>query len=48
MIKLELLGYSINCATISKIENGQRFVSDAEVVLFAQALEVSYDELLGK
>lgn len=45
MIKLELLNSTITCATISKIENGMRAVSDAEVVLFAKALGVSYDDL---
>lgn len=44
--RLEVLGYSIDRVSISKIESGDRFVADYEVVGLAQALGVSVEWLL--
>jgi len=44
--RLQILGVSIDQSGVSKIESGQRPVSDIEVVAFAKALEVSVAWLL--
>lgn len=44
--RLEVLGYNIDRVSISKIEAGDRFVADYEVVGLAKALGVSVDWLL--
>lgn len=45
-IKLRQLGFSIDRVGVSKIETGLRQIHDYEVVLLAQALEVSVSWLL--
>ncbi len=44
--RLEVLGYNIDRVSISKIESGDRFVADYEVVGLAKALSVSIEWLL--
>jgi len=44
--RLQLLGVVIDQSGLSKIENGQRPVSDIEVVALAKALKVSVEWLL--
>ena len=44
--RLQLLGVMIDQSGVSKIENGQRPVSDIEVVTLAKALNVSVSWLL--
>ena len=44
--RLELLGMKIDQSGVSKIESGQRPVSDVEVVALAKALRVSMAWLL--
>lgn len=44
--RLQLLGMAIDQSGLSKIESGQRPVSDVEVVAFAKALKVSVEWLL--
>lgn len=44
--RLEVLGYNIDRVSISKIESGDRFVADYEVVGLAKALGVSVEWLL--
>lgn len=44
--KLEVLGYYIDRVSISKIESGDRFVADYEIVGLAKALNVSVEWLL--
>jgi len=39
--RLQVLGLTIDQSSLSKIENGQRPVSDTEVVTLAKALKVS-------
>ena len=46
--KLQLAGVVIERDSVSRIENGSRFVADFEVVTMAEVLEVSVDWLLGK
>jgi transcriptional regulator with XRE-family HTH domain len=44
--RLGVMGINIDRVSISKIESGQRFVADFEVVALAQALDVSLEWLL--
>lgn len=44
--RLEVLGYHIDRVSITKIEAGDRFVADYEVVALAKALNVSVEWLL--
>lgn len=46
--RLQLLGVIIDQSGLSKIENGQRPVSDIEVLALAKALKVSVAWLLGE
>lgn len=46
--RLQLLGVTIDQSGLSKLENGQRPVSDVEVVALAKALDVSLPWLFGK
>jgi len=46
--KLQLLGYSIGQKAISRLETGDRVVTDYELLLLAQALGVSPLRLLGQ
>lgn len=45
--RLGVLGYNIDRVSISKIESGDRFVADYEVVGLAKALNVSVEWLLS-
>ena len=44
--KLQLLGLDIDKNAIQRIEAGKRFVTDIELIYFAKALNLSFDELL--
>lgn len=46
--KLQLAGVTLERDTISRMENGDRFVADFEAVTIADALEVPVEWLLGK
>ena len=46
MARLQVLGMVIDQSGLSKIENGQRPVSDIEVIALAKALKVSVAWLL--
>lgn len=46
--KLQLLGWSCDRFTISKIELGTRQVTDKEVLLLAKALNISITQLLNR
>ena len=46
MARLQVLGMMIDQSSLSKIENGQRPVTDKEVVALAKALKVSPMSLL--
>ncbi len=45
--KLQLLGLDIDKNAIQRIEAGKRFVTDIELVYFAEIFRVSFDVLLG-
>lgn len=44
--RMQVMGYQISRSDISKLENGKRFISDFEVVGFANALKVDILDLL--
>ncbi len=46
-VKLQLMGLEFDRITVSRIENGLRFVPDYEVKLLADALEVSFNDLFA-
>jgi transcriptional regulator with XRE-family HTH domain len=46
--KLQLMGWNIDRFGISKIERGERQVTDKELLLLAKALDVSAAWLLGE
>lgn len=46
--KLQLYGLDLDKNAIQRIECGKRFVTDIELVIFAQALQVSVFDLLEK
>ena len=45
--KLQLLGLDVDKNAIQRIEAGKRFVTDIELVYFAEVFDVTYDILLG-
>ncbi len=44
--KLQLLGIGLDKNTIQKIEAGERFVTDIELIAFAKVFGISVDDLL--
>lgn len=44
--KLQLIGVDVDKNAIQRIESGQRFVTDIELVALATALNVSISDLL--
>lgn len=46
--KLQLLEIDVDKNAIQRIESGQRFVTDIELVAFRKIFNVSYEELLSK
>ena len=44
-VKLQLMGFEYDRITVSRIENGLRFVPDYEVKQLSKALEISVGEL---
>ncbi len=46
--KLELLAVYVCRGSISRIENGERAVTDIEIDAFSKVLEVSLDYLFGR
>lgn len=45
--QLQLLGIDLNKNAISKLESGERFVTDIELRMLAKYFEVTADWLLG-
>ena len=45
--KMQLIGIDIDKNAIQRIESGQRFVTDIELVAFSKILEISFEELLS-
>ena len=46
--RMQVNGVTIEREAISKIENGERFVTDYELKMFAEVLNVSMEWLIGK
>ena len=44
--KLQVMGYDVDNHFVRRIELGQRFVTDIEIRILAEALNVKLDELL--
>ena len=46
-IKMQLLGFDVDHYFIRRVENGERFVTDIDLVIFARALNVSIADILS-
>ena len=47
-VKMQLLGFDVDHYFIRRVENGERFVTDIDLVIFARALGVSISDLLNE
>ncbi len=45
--KMQLLGFDVDHYFIRRVENGERFVTDIDLVIFSKALEVPITEMLS-
>ena len=45
--KMQLLGFDVDHYFIRRVENGERFVTDIDLVIFARALDVSINDILS-
>ena len=45
-IKMQLLGFDVDHYFIRRVENGERFVTDIDLVIFSRSLGVSISTLL--
>ena len=45
--KMQLLGFDVDHYFIRRVENGERFVTDIDLVIFSRALDVPLTELLS-
>ena len=45
--KIQAMGHDVDNHFIRRIENGERFVTDIELIILSEALGVSIDDLLG-
>ena len=45
-IKMQLLGFDVDHYFIRRVENGERFVTDIDLVIFSRALNVPIGDLL--
>ena len=46
--KMQLLGDDVDHYFIRRVENGERFVTDIDLVIFARALKVEIPDLINK
>ncbi len=44
--KMQLLGFDVDHYFIRRVENGERFVTDIDLVIFARALEIPISAML--
>lgn len=44
--KMQLLGFDVDNYFIRRVENGERFVTDIDLIIFARSLEVPVSEIL--
>ncbi len=45
--KMQLLGFDVDHYFIRRVENGERFVTDIDLVIFSRTLGVPIDKLLS-
>ena len=45
--KMQVVGFDVDHYFIRRVENGERFVTDIDLVIFARALEVPISALLS-
>jgi len=45
--KMQLLGFDVDHYFIRRVENGERFVTDIDLVIFARALDVPITDLVA-
>ncbi len=45
--KMQLLGFDVDHYFIRRVENGERFVTDIDLVIFSRALDVPIIEILS-
>lgn len=45
-VKMQLLGFDVDHYFIRRVENGERFVTDIDLVIFSRALNVPITDLL--
>ena len=45
--KMQLLGYDVDNYFIRRVENGERFVTDIDLKIFCEVLEVTAFDILG-
>ncbi len=45
--KMQLLGFDVDHYFIRRVENGERFVTDIDLVIFSKALEVPIADILA-
>ncbi len=45
--KMQLLGFDVDHYFIRRVENGERFVTDIDLVIFSRALEVPIGAILS-
>lgn len=46
--KMQLLGFDVDHYFIRRVENGERFVTDIDLVIFSRALEVPISDILNE
>ena len=44
--QMQLLGYDVDNHFVRRVENGERFVTDIDLMIFCRALEVPLSEIL--
>ncbi len=45
-LRLQVMGYDVDNHFIRRVENGERYVTDIELKILAQALQVKLEELV--
>lgn len=46
-VRMQLLGFDVDHYFIRRVENGERFVTDIDLVIFSRVLDVPVTELLS-
>jgi len=46
-VKMQLIGFDVDHYFIRRVENGERFVTDIDLVIFSRALQIPIEELLS-